>query len=116
MIAAFVETVKCNWCTRYRARNRVHRLQSGQIICENCLDWHFHALEFLGGHEPRGCYECLLTWRELEERTPGTQVRLYVVPKDGMLQLLCRACVAPYLPRRRELFEGTEFGREALKL
>ena len=100
-----------------RPRHRVHRLASNQVICENCLDWHFHALEFLGGTEgPRGCYGCLLTWRELEARTPGTQVRLYVVPKDGILQLLCRDCVQPYLSKRSELFRGTKFGREALKI
>ena len=113
---ALVGTLKCHWCQRWRPRGTVYRLTSRQNMCDDCMDWHVHALEFLGGAEPRGCFQCRLSWEELKARTPGNQVRLYVVPKDGVYQLLCRGCVEPYLKKNTQLFEGTKFGREILKI
>jgi hypothetical protein len=95
---------------------RVHRLATRQVICDDCLEWHLHALQFLGGAPPRGCQGCRRDWQSLQDETPGDQVRLYVVAKDGMYQLLCAACVKPYLPKTKELYKGTRFGKETLKI
>ena len=86
------------------------------MLCDYCLEWHIHTQEFLGGAPPRGCQHCERTWERIRDFTPGVEVRMYVVPKDGLLQLLCQRCAAAYLPKRRELFQGTQFGKDALKL
>lgn len=111
-----LESVRCNYCSKHRFRFRVHRLQSGQAICDYCLDWHNHAVAFLGGETPRGCQGCGLTWQTLRDSTTGVEVRMWVVIKDGIYQLLCKACVAPYVAQRADLYKGTKFGREELKL
>jgi hypothetical protein len=116
MTPAFIETFLCNWCSRHRPKFRIHKLASNQIICDYCLDWHNHALEFLGGAPPRGCQACGKSWELLKAITPGDRVRMYVVPKDNFLALLCRECVKPYLPKQKQLFKGTQFGAESLKI
>ena len=47
----------------------------------------------------------------LKAITPGEDVPLYVVPKDGLYQLLCKQCVVPYVKKRADLYKGTEFGQ-----
>jgi hypothetical protein len=41
---------------------------------------------------------------------------MYVVQKDGIYQVLCLACVQVYAPKRRDLYKGTKFGAEVLKI
>lgn len=111
-----VVAVRCNWCSQERPEHRVHRLTSQQAICDYCLEWHAAALNVLAGGMPRGCQECGASWQTLQACTPGVQVRMYVVPKDGIYQLLCAACVRRYTPKRADLYAGTEFGRKHLNL
>ena len=107
-----VLTVRCHWCQKERPEWRVHRLVSHQVLCDYCLEWHIQAQEFLAGHAPAGCQVCERSWEALKLATPGEQIRMYVVPKDGLLQLLCASCVRPYVDKRTELFKGTQFGKE----
>lgn len=116
MSPALIETRKCHWCTRDLPRFRIHTLNSRQNICDDCVSWHFHAQDFLGGGAPAGCQVCNKSWAQLRAEALGAQCRLYVVPKDGILQLLCIDCVRPYLPKNKQLYKGTRFGAEALKL
>jgi ribosomal protein S26 len=115
MSAPLVESVQCNYCSKWRPRFRVHAITNAQTICDHCLEWHLHALDFLGGAMPRGCQVCDRDWETLRDTTPGTQVRMYVVPKDGIYQLLCASCATPYVGKRGDLYRGTQFG-EALKI
>lgn len=108
--------IRCSYCSKQRPEFRVHRMASGQVICDDCLEWHQHALEFLGGGMPRGCQECGVSWEFLRDSTPGDEVRMYVVPKDGILQVLCAECVRAYVPKRADLYMGTKFGSEVLKI
>ncbi len=107
-----VVAVRCNWCSKQRPHFRVHQLSSNQVICDNCLDWHSHALEVLSGGVPKGCQECQTTWDALRDATPGEQVRMYVVPKDGINQLLCRSCTSAYVRKRKDVYGDTEFGKQ----
>jgi len=116
MSPAFIETLRCHWCTKHKPRYRIHTLASRQNICDDCLQWHYHCLSFLGGAAPAGCQVCKKSWAELHAEALGGECRLYVVPKDGILQLLCIDCVRPYLPKTKELYKGTRFGAEALKI
>ncbi len=108
--------IRCSFCSKQRPSFRVYRLTPGQVICDHCLDWHFHALEFLAGGVARGCQECQTSWAVLRDSTASVEVRMYVVPKDGIYQLLCATCVQRYLPKRSDLYKGTQFGSETLKL
>jgi hypothetical protein len=90
----------------------VHRLQSNQVICDYCLEWHFHALDFLGGAVPKGCQECGRPWEEIQNPTPGSATRMYVVPKDGIQQLLCESCVLPYAAKRQDIYGNTQFSKD----
>lgn len=110
-----VVAVRCNWCSKERPEFRVHRIASGQVICDHCLEWHLAALEVLNGNAPRGCQHCGASWEQLQRATPGHQVRMYVVPKDGIYQLLCATCVRPYTQQRSDLYRNTNYGKE-LKL
>ena len=108
--------VRCNYCSKERPAFRMHNLASGQKICDYCLDWHNHAIEFLGGAVPRGCQECGATWAFLRDSTLGDEVRMYVVPRDGIYQVHCATCVAAYVAKRADLYKGTQFGSEVLKI
>jgi hypothetical protein len=114
--AAVFVALRCNWCSKQRPSFRVHQLASRQAICDYCLDWHNEALLMLAGGIPAGCQKCQRTWAQLRDETLGAEVRMYVVPKDGIYQLLCASCVKPYLPKRADLYRGTKFGSETLKL
>jgi hypothetical protein len=116
--------VKCHYCSRFRPVWRVHRLGSderpAQSICDYCLHWHNAALELLAGRALPGCQNCGLsseTLREiLSQGDAAVEVRMYVVPRDGIYQVLCPTCVRPYVAKRADLYRGTPFGTEVLKL
>ena len=110
MSTYIVIATTCNWCSRQLPPHRVHPLRSNQIICDDCLNWHFHALDFLGGAIPSGCQICGRAWLEIRNSTPTVEVRMYVAPKDGIYQVLCEACVKPYTAKRKDLYRGTRYG------
>lgn len=105
--------VRCHFCSRERLPWRVHRLAgNAQVICDYCLDWHDKAIAFLAGGPIPGCQCCGASWQRLRDSTPGVEVRLYVLPKDGIYQVLCRVCVRPYVSQRADLYGGTAFGAQ----
>ncbi len=112
-----VVRVRCHFCSRERAIWQVHRLAgNSQVLCEDCLDWHQRGIEFLAGNAMPGCQSCLSTWERLRDQTLGEHVRLYVVPKDGIYQVLCEACIRPYTEKRADLYRGTRFGAKIGRL
>jgi hypothetical protein len=113
--------VRCHFCSRQKLEFDVHHLGSvdrpAQVICAECLDWHNRALEFLAGRAMPGCQSCLATWEFLRESRVGVEnIRMYVVPKDGILQVLCEDCIRPYVEKRADLYRGTPFGTKTLNL
>lgn len=109
-----IALVRCHYCSRERPPWRVHRLGSdarpAQTICDYCLEWHQRAIDLLSGHGISGCQACEATWETLRDREPDAEVRLYVVPRDGIYQVLCAACVQPYVKSRKDLYRGTPYG------
>ena len=91
-------------------------MTTGQKICDLCMEWHLHAIEFLGGAVPRGCQECGISFETMRECLQNAEVRMYVVPKDGIYQLLCVSCVEKYMPKKRDLYAGTWFGDKVLNI
>lgn len=115
MNCTHVLKVRCNWCSLEREHNRTHTLQSNQIICDYCFEWHCHAQQVLSGAVPKGCQECGATWATLMA-LPGLAVRMFVVPKDGILQMLCENCIQLYTAKRADLYGGTAYGSNILKI
>ena len=109
--------VRCHYCSKERPAWRTHQITGAQRICDYCLEWHNKAIEFLAGRGMPGCQACGASWEILRDSAPrDVEVRMYVVPKDGIYQLLCSACVRPYVSTRADLYGGTRFGTEALKI
>ncbi len=108
--------VRCHYCSKQLPRFRVHQLTNAQTICDHCLDWHNKALDFLAGNTPPGCQCCGVTFEFLRDSELSVEIRMYVVPKDGIYQILCATCIQPYLPKRADLYGGTQFGRNVLKI
>ncbi len=108
--------VQCNFCSRFHPSFRVHKLTRAQTICDDCFDWHHKALEVLAGAVPDSCQSCGVKTVNFVDNDPTAQTRMYLVPRDGIYQILCRNCVETYLPKRADLYRGTEFGSKVLKL
>lgn len=111
-VAHAIIGVRCNYCSKFYPAWRTHKLTDAQTICDYCLEWHNNALAVLAGGVPKGCQACETPWEVLSDSTPGGSVRMYVLPKDGILQLLCAGCVKPYTMTRADLFKGTAFGAD----
>jgi hypothetical protein len=115
--AAIAFPVRCHYCSHFRPAWRVHQLSgAAQTICDYCFEWHNKAIEFLAGRAMPGCQKCGATWEFLRDSTPGVEVRMYVVPRDGIYQLLCAGCIRPYVEKRADLYRGTAFGADSLKI
>lgn len=116
-----IAAVRCNFCSRFLPAFRVHAFgtaeRPAQRICDDCLQWHLRALDLLAGRGvPSACQGCGTSRERLAEISPGVDWRLYVVPRDGILSVLCRSCVLPYARQRGDLYRGTSFGATCLKL
>jgi hypothetical protein len=110
-----VVSVRCHYCSKEYPAWRTHQMHTAQRICDYCLDWHNKAIEFLAGRGLPGCQVCGASWEFLHDSTLGVEVRMYVVPKDGIYQILCSTCIRPYVSVRKDLYGGTAFGAQ-LKL
>ena len=115
MSPTLMETAVCNWCTRSKPMWRMNLLSNHQKICDYCFEWHLHAVDFLAGRPPKGCQVCQRSWDVIQADTAGPVARMFVVPKDGYLQMLCPRCIHQYLPKHKQLYKGTEFGSRTLK-
>lgn len=108
--------VTCPYCLTPRSPNEVVRMKGAGLMCWHCYEWHAQALRMLAGEPPTGCQECGLSFQELTAMHPDGNVRMVLVQKDKIYQVLCGACADGYLPKRSELFKGTKFGSETLKV
>ena len=106
---------RCHWCSRWQLPGDLLRLSTGQPMCFRCHEWHGHALQVLGGALPRGCQECRMSLEDLATLTGDPAMRMFVVPKDGIYQVLCAPCKDAYCRKRQDLYKNTKFGQE-LKL
>ena len=105
-----VVAVRCHYCSKWRPPSTVMRMSGGAIMCWHCLEWHQAALRMLAGNPPGGCQECGVTFRQLQERAEGGDVRMYLHAKDGIYQVLCGRCSDDYVPKRVDLYGHTAFG------
>lgn len=85
---------------------------AGIGMCVRCLEWHSHALDLLAGGIPPGCQECEVSFDDMRRSAADADIRMYVVPRDGIYQVLCRRCCDRYVRSRRDLYKGTQFGSD----
>ena len=107
--------VRCQYCSKQRRPNEVSYYPGGVIRCWHCEEWHARAIDLLAyGTVPETCQGCNTPTRGLPDDGEGN-VELYLHPKDGVYQILCRTCSDRYVRQRVDLYGATEFGSE-LKL
>ena len=112
MISAIL-AVRCHYCSKFRSPSEVlHLGTGGAVMCWTCYEWHAKALRMLQGEPPPGCQVCGVTFAQLKDATPGEDVRMYVVPKDSLYQVLCKTCSDAYIRKRVDLLGDTQFGWE----
>ena len=103
--------VRCHYCSRFRAPGEVLSIGTGgAVMCWHCFQWHERALGVLAGEIPKGCQECGVTFRELQARAGGGDIKMYVHPRDGLYAVLCKQCSDAYVPKRVDLYRATQFG------
>lgn len=112
-MSLIVMGVRCHYCSQYRPPRDVQSMGAGGAkICLRCLEWHQKALMALCGNPPPGCQTCGVKFRDLKEFDGAGNLRMYVVQKDGIYQVICQTCNEKYLPLRRDLFRDTLFGKQ----
>lgn len=117
MSAAAILKVRCHYCSKWHMPGDIHTMgEGGILICQNCLDWNSRAVRYLGENvPPPGCQECGKSLAELYARTDFRAVpdnRLWLVPKDGIYQILCTQCREAYEQKRADLLADTAYGRQ----
>jgi hypothetical protein len=110
-----VLSTRCHYCSKFRNPHEIIPIGTGgALMCFHCYEWHTKSLNALAtGSAPPGCFECRVTWAELRARPASgdeTSVKMYLVPKDGIYQLLCRTCSDAYERKRADLLGDTVYG------
>lgn len=112
MNVPIVLLAKCRACSKGRDPRE---FAGGPIIgiCWQCYERHVEALAVLSGNPPKGCQECGLTLKKIDElsRFGGLlDTRLVLERKDGIYQILCLPCDVIYRAKRADLYRNTPFG------
>ncbi len=108
--AVFRMYAQCPQCGRYCPPEE---LKGTQPRCYDCQDWHERTVNVI--EASIGCHECKKTWIELRDSGTGAEMKMYVVPRDGTYQVLCRPCCDEFVRLSRALYAGTAFA-EMMKL
>jgi hypothetical protein len=98
--------IQCRYCHKYRPAEELLGIAR---MCLYCREWHAHALEVLSGAVPKGCQECGLSFEQIRVSTFDADVKMYVVPLDGIYQVLCRPCCGEFVRKSRDRYQGTAF-------
>ena len=99
---------ECRVCGKFRdPREFVHDEVVG--FCWTCYENHLIAMRLLcQGTVPPGCQECGAPSASLE--APNGDVKMYLHPKDGIYQVLCRRCSDHYEHKQSRLYVHTPYG------
>ena len=114
---------RCPYCQKWRFPRDIRHMTGGAAICTDCQAQHEAALLALSGLKangdgtfstiappPRECSECHVTPEELAARGEDSD-RWIVIYEGGIYRYFCRPCGRNYVPKRAELFKGTEYGK-----
>lgn len=109
-----VDKTRCRLCSKWRHPFEMCGSSMRGHTCLDCLRWHFHALDVLGGSTPTGCQVCGATADSLKQvqANGDITIRLFCHPKDGIYQLLCTQCSEPYARKRKDIYGDTAYAKE----
>ena len=110
MTAPAIITERCHYCSRWRSPHEILHLPGRAKMCLRCFEWHCEALKMLSGQPPKGCQECGVSFQALMERAGSGNTPMYLHRKDGVYQVLCRACSDRYERKRLDLYGDTVHG------
>lgn len=99
--------VQCRRCTKWRSPHEF----VGDTITGYCLQCYSdHCIQIAQIRGIDLCCECKLTFTQLRARNGG-KLRMTMVPKDGIYQLLCHICNARFEQLSKHFFKGTPYGK-----
>jgi hypothetical protein len=105
--------VRCHYCSHFRSPNEILHLGTGGAkMCFRCMEWHRIAMAALCGQPPPGCQECGVTFADLKECDSLGNLRMSLVVKDGIYQILCTTCSDSYERKRADLYRHTVYGQQ----
>lgn len=106
---------RCPYCSQFFAAGDLMRFGLHVKMCRACYEKNQQQFTvYSDAPPPSECAECKTKFDDLPD--VGGRVEMELVPKDGVLQLLCLPCAGRYLPKRVDLFKGTAFGRKVLNI
>lgn len=98
----------CPYCSKNRSPREIIHYLGGVKICLDCERRHREALDALSSGTFNGeCSECGKTAAELGQHN----LEMAVHYEGGRYRLLCKACDLKYVPKRKDLYAGTEFAK-----
>jgi hypothetical protein len=101
----------CPGCQKFRSPAAMVD-HGGYRQCVECEHRHEDALNSLATRTPpKECSECGRTWQQLQE---AGYSKMLCHMEAGIYRMMCPACDRVYVPKRRELYGATEFGRSRL--
>ena len=99
---------ECPYCMKWRSPLEIIHQPGGVKICMQCEQRHIEALQALSTGEFKGeCSECGKSAAEL--RSANGQMAVHF--EGGRYRAMCVQCDRTYVPKRREMYGKTEFGR-----
>lgn len=96
---------KCRRCSQYRFIEEFVGGGPVEGYCHECWSW--NAIEIARIRGITGCCDCQLTF----ERLKAIGRRMFLVPKDGIYQILCQVCNDRWELLVKEMFKATRYGR-----
>lgn len=111
MSPSFIIGEACPYCTKYRSPLDLIHMPGGAKICTQCEQRHQEAMTALSTGQFTGrCSECDRDHLELRAQNRcGPQGQMAVHFENGKYRVMCLPCNQLYVPKRRELYKGTEF-------
>jgi hypothetical protein len=123
MTPAVVVTETCHYCRKGRSPLDIIPLPGGGKLCRQCYERHKAGVLAMSGLRANGdgtfstvappppeCSECHLSVEELTLRHGGGDLQMAVHYENGLYRIMCAACDASYVPKRRDLYGKTEYG------
>lgn len=104
----------CPYCSKARSPRDILRFSSF-TICVECRARHEAALEALStGKYMAGCSECGKSMEEINAFQGGGDngTRMVIHYENGIYRPMCVDCDRTYVPKRRDLYGLTAFGKQ----
>ena len=102
---------KCPYCSKFRSPKDIIPMMGGAKICVDCERRNVEALEALSkGRFTGECSECGRSADALKaQHRCGPRGEMAIHFENGRYRAMCLVCDRSYVPKRLDLYGGTEF-------